>query len=104
MLLGADDERDLHLMVVGDRGQVIQAIAIRTLNDVVLLAGPFDSHFAADEILQDELPLARHQQANDALSACCLEAFSIGVRFSAPSPAVDERAARLLSFFAFKLQ
>ena len=42
MLLGADDVADLHVVVIHDIGQVVEARAVGTLNDVVLLRGPLE--------------------------------------------------------------
>ena len=63
------DVRDLHVVVVDHRGQMVEARAVGPLDDVVLLAGPVDADFAADQVVEHELAFARHQQPHDALPA-----------------------------------
>ena len=104
VLLGADHVRDLHVVVVDDRRQVVQARAVGPLDDMVLLAGPVDADFAADQIVEHELAFARHQQPHDALAAFGFEALGVGVGFRPPAAAVDERPAGLLRRIALGLQ
>ena len=68
VLLGADDVRDLEVVVVDHVGQVIEARAVGPLDDVVLLAGPIDGHVAADHVLDDQRSLAGHLQPHDGLA------------------------------------
>ena len=69
MLLGTDHVGDLHVVVVDDVGEVVQARPVGALDDVVLLGDQSTSIVAADVV--DELAgaLARHLQAHAALAA-----------------------------------
>jgi hypothetical protein len=104
MLLRANYVRDLHLVVVDHGGEMVQARTVGTLDDVVLLAGPIDADLAAHQIVEYELALARHEQANDALAAFCFQAPRVGVGFGAPAAAVEEWPAGFLGLIALGLQ
>ena len=51
MLLGADHVRDLEILVIDHVRQVIEARAVGALDDVILLAGPIELHFPANQIV-----------------------------------------------------
>ena len=63
MLLGADDVRDLEIVIVDHVGQVVEARAVGPLDDVVLLAGPIELDPAADQVVEHERALAAASSA-----------------------------------------
>jgi hypothetical protein len=70
-------------------------------DDVVLLAGPFELDVAAHEIGNQQLPVVRHVQADDAGAAFGLELRLLGRSHGHPSAAVDEGPLLALRGFAF---
>ena len=46
---------------------MIEARPVRPLNDVILFRRPREPHLAANQVAENEIPLARHLQTHDAL-------------------------------------
>ena len=103
MFLGADDVRDLHVVVVDHRGKMIQAGAVVTLYHVVLFACPGEANLSADEIADDKLAFAWHLQPNYTLSTFAGKSLGIGICFRHPSATIGELRARGLRRFALGL-
>src|SRR5207244_6290110 len=96
MLFGTNDMRDLHVILVDHAGQVVEAGAVRALDDVVLLAGPFDGNRAADQVSELASSFARHLQARASLAAFGFKPGSFRGRRGHPLAAVEETALLLL--------
>ena len=103
MFFGPNDVADLHVVIVDDAGQMIQAGSVGPLDDVILLAGPLDFDPAADQIVDHHAALARHLQSHDRLPILGLEGSLLPVRFGHPAAAVDEVALRALGRLALGL-
>src|SRR5262249_15496323 len=103
MLLGANDMRNLHVVVVDNVGKVVKTSAVRALNDMVLLVNPFDNHVAADVIAKAASALARHLKTDDALAALRFELAPLLRRLSHPLPAVKKRTSFFLGRRTFGL-
>src|SRR5690349_17105491 len=67
MLLRPDDVADLEIKIVHHARQVIQAGSIRSLNDVVLLAGPLKDALTPHVVLKPALSLSRNLEPNHSL-------------------------------------
>jgi len=103
MFFGADDVRDLHVMVVDDGRQMVEARTIGPLDDVVLFAGPLEADFASDEIVDEQLALARHFESDDGLPALGLELGRLRVGLGHPAAAISKLLFGLLGLLSFGL-
>src|SRR5438445_453082 len=72
--------------------QVVQARAVGSLDDMVLIAGPLDGHGAEDVVGEAACPLARHLEAYNSLTALGLELGPLRLRLRHPLSAVQKRA------------
>src|SRR3954447_14264016 len=104
MLFRPDHVRNLHVVIVNHGSKVIEARAVGALDNMVLFAGPFDPYFATNQIVENELPLARHEQPHDSLPSLGLEAPRICVRFRAKFTTINKWPTGRLSRIALGLE
>ena len=64
-LLGPDDVRDAHQVVVHHVGEVVGGEAVALQQDLVVHLGVVEAHLAAQEVPHDGLAPVRHREADD---------------------------------------
>jgi hypothetical protein len=104
MLLGPDDVTDFEIEIVHHARQVIEAGAIRPLNDVILLAGPFEDALAPNVVLKPALPVPRNLETDDSLPSLSRELRRLLVSLRHPIAAVEERFLFLLRLLPLGLE
>src|SRR3954470_5677873 len=104
MFLRADHMRDLHVVIINNCRQMIQACPVCSLDDMILLAAPFNANFTAHQIVQYELTVSWHEQPYDARPTFRLKSPCVGFSLRQPAPAIDEWPASRLRRLALGLQ
>jgi hypothetical protein len=70
---------------------------------MILLACPFNTDFAADQIVQYELAVSRHEEPYDAWPTFRFKSPRVGIRLRPPTTAIDKRPTCSLRRFALGL-